>query len=127
MIIFLALFSLALVIVSYMLFVKPSFAVASKCKEQLTKIKKEMAEEDKDACKLKAFLVEQKKLTKHIGLLEQDLLHGLRHSRLIPFFTDIVARYDFPVKPSYGYERSTDVQIEDYQEVFSKINILKIV
>lgn len=123
MIIFLALVGLIFVIISHVMFIKPSFATASKCKAQMIKVEENIALEDIDAVKLRELSAEQRKLTRHTRELEKNLLHGLRYSRLIPFFTDIVSRYDFPVKPSYGYERNTEVPVENFLEVYSKISI----
>ena len=124
MIVFLALTGLVLVIISHLFFIKPGFVAAAGCKKEMAKIGTEIAAEEKDAFRLKNLRAEQKKLEQHISGLEGDLFHGLNNSRLIPFFTFVAAEYDFPVEPSYKYERSDEVPMEDYLEVYSNIKIL---
>jgi len=123
MIVFLGITALVLIVISYLFFIKPSFATANRCKGEMTKIEKEMTEEEKDVPKLKNLIAEQKKLTRHITEQEKNLLHGLSNNRLIPFFTAVVSQYDFPIEPSYQYEKSEDVPLSDCIEVFSRINI----
>lgn len=123
MIVFLGLIALVLVIVSYLFFLKPSFATMDHSKKELVKIKEEIDKENADARKLRVLRNEQKQHQKHISELKQGLFHGLRHNRLIPFFTEIAAQYDFPVKPTYSYEKHEEVPTEECIEVHTRIQI----
>lgn len=123
MILFLGLIGLVVIVASYMLYIKPSFALVAASKVEAEKLEKEMQEENGDAKKLRPLLVEKKELEAHIAELEQGLFSDLSNSQLIPFFTEIASRYDFPTEPGYEYEKSQDLPMEDYLEVHTKINI----
>ena len=123
MILFLGLIGLVVIVASYMLYIKPSFALVATSKAEAVKLKQEMAEESADAKKLRPLLVEKNQLKTHIDELEQELFSDLSNSQLIPFFTEIASGYDFPNEPGYEYERSQDLPLEDYLEVHTKINI----
>jgi len=123
MILLLGLIGMVMIVASYMLYVKPSFAFVTECKAKSVKLRQEMAEEKDDAGKLRGLLVEKKRLDSHISELERELFSNLSNSQLIPFFTKIASKYDLPTEPGYGYEKTQELSVEQYLEVYSEISI----
>jgi hypothetical protein len=123
MILFLGLIGLVVIVASYMLYIKPSFALVAASKEEAVKLEQEMQEEKSDSKKLRPLLVEKKEIEAHIVELEQGLFSDLSNSELIPFFTEMASKYDFPTEPGYEYEKSQELSFDDYLEVYTKINI----
>lgn len=123
MILFLGLIGLVVIVASYMLYIKPSFALVATSKKEAVKLEQEMQEEKGDAKKLRSLLVEKKELETHIVELEKELFSDLANSQLIPFFTEMASKYDFSPKPGYVYEKSLELSFDNYIEVYTKINI----
>ena len=123
MILLIALIGVAMLVISYIFFIKPCKVAGATWKAESGKLQTEIDTELPDARKLRELKSEQAALNEEIARYEQGMFQGLSSSRLIPFFTDVAADFSFPTEPGYGYEKSDDLPFGGYSEVYSDINI----
>lgn len=125
MIMFLGVIGMALLIISYLFFIKPCFAARAKLEQESQRIQTEIDTVIEEADKLRLRLKQQQELEEHIAQMESRLFTGLGNSRLVQFFKTIADQeeFDFPINPGYGLERQQTAPVDDYLEVFSTITI----